>query len=148
MTERLGIVDEEAVTLFGYFGTLLRMLRLSGADAIVERCAKLIDLVPVVAPYNMVDRATLCLVAGRLAESAESASRAEVMLTALGAWQPSLHLDYGTWLAVPGRRAPGRGVPSVRADRDGFGAGRAARAVRGAVGAARHRRVSRRRSPR
>ena len=95
MTERLGIVDEEAVTLFGYFGTLLRMLRLSEADAIVERCAKLIDLVPVVAPYNMVDRATLCLVAGRLAESAESASRAEVMLTALGAWQPSLHLDYG-----------------------------------------------------
>lgn len=95
ITEQMGSVDEEAVALFGYFGTLLRMLRLSDAAAVIERCAKLVDLVPLVAPYNAVDRATLCLLAGRLAESAESASRAEAMVTALGAWQPSLHLDFG-----------------------------------------------------
>jgi ATP/maltotriose-dependent transcriptional regulator MalT len=95
ITEQLGSVDEEAVALFGYFGTLLRMLRLDEAAALVERCAKLIDLVPLVGPYNAVDRANLCLLTGRLAESAESASRAEAMVAALGAWQPSLHLDFG-----------------------------------------------------
>jgi len=95
ITEKLGSVDEEAVALFGYFGTLLRMLRLDEAAVLVERCAKLADLVPLAAPYNAVDRANLYLVTGRLAESAESARRAEAMVTALGAWQPSLHLAYG-----------------------------------------------------
>ena len=75
---------------------------------------KLIDLVPVVAPYNMVDRATLCLVAGRLSRERgvgqpgrRNADRAR-RLAAVAA--PGLR----PWLAVPGRRAPGRGVRGVR----------------------------------
>jgi ATP/maltotriose-dependent transcriptional regulator MalT len=95
ITEQLGSVDEEAVALYGYFGTLLRMLRLGDAAAVIERCAKLIDLVPLVAPYNAVDRATLYLMAGRLTESGEAAGQAEAMVTAFGGWQSSLNLDYG-----------------------------------------------------
>ncbi len=95
ITEQLCIVDEEAVALFGYFGTLLRLLRLGDAAAVVERCAKLTDLVPLVSPYSTVDRANLCLLTGRIAESAEAARRAQTMVTGLGAWQPSLQLMYG-----------------------------------------------------
>ena len=107
ITERLGSVDEEAVALFGCFGTLLRRLRLIEAAAFVERCAKLADMVPLVAPYSAVDRANLCLLTGRLEESEESARRAEAIITALGAWQPSLHLAYGrAWRClVEGRLA-------------------------------------------
>jgi ATP/maltotriose-dependent transcriptional regulator MalT len=101
ITDKLGSVDEQAVALFGYFGTLLRLLRLADAAAVVQRCAKLTDLVPLVAPYNAVDRANLCLLTGRLAENAEASSQAAAMVTALGAWQPSLHLMYGqAWRCV------------------------------------------------
>jgi DNA-binding CsgD family transcriptional regulator len=92
--ELAGQPEEEAATLFGCVGTLLRLLRLDEALALAERCARLADLAPLVAPYAAVDRASLLLLMGRLEESEEVAREADALVTAFGGWQPSLHLAY------------------------------------------------------
>lgn len=95
--ELAGSPEEEAATLFGCVGTLLRLLRLDEALALAERCARLADLAPLVAPYAAVDRASLLLLTGRLDESEEAAREADALVAAFGGWQPSLHL--ATWRA-------------------------------------------------
>jgi len=92
--ERLASPEEEAATLMAYTGALQRLLRLDEAVALNERCTKLADLVPLIGPFAAVDRAILALLTGRLSESEEAARQAEVIVTALRAWQPSLFLAY------------------------------------------------------
>jgi DNA-binding CsgD family transcriptional regulator len=93
--EQAGNPEEEAAALFGCAGALQRLLRLEEALTLAERCAKLADLVPLVAPYAMVELANVYLLMGRLNESDEAASQADAAVTAFGAWQPSLTLAYG-----------------------------------------------------
>jgi DNA-binding CsgD family transcriptional regulator len=93
--EEAGSPEEVGAALFACAGTLTRMLRLDDGLALTERCAGLADLVPLLAPYAAADRANLLLLSGRLAESEESARRADDLVGTIGGWQPSMNLTYG-----------------------------------------------------